>query len=769
MDRSMRAVRHNRDLQRLSVNSTVWRGALALLFVLALALRLAVLAQSRGSVQFDVPILDSRFYLENGRAIASGVGLPPRPYFMSPGYIWFVAAFSWLFDSPQGPLAVVQIVIDSLTCLLAALLAGRLFGRTAGLIAGFLLAVNGYQILSATRILPETVAAFLMVVLCLTFSGSKEKLSPWRLFFSGALLGLLALFRSNALLILPFLGIAFWLKRGAGGFRTAALRFALCLTGTAAAILPVTLRNVIVGGDQVLIASSGGVNFYLGNVAGSDGRFISLNQLPLAPGRFHDDPSGGNFEHSIHAFAEEQEGKRLKPSEVSAFWMDLAWAEIGKHPTEWFGLLLRKSFLFFNAFEIPQVDNLYFLTRYLPLLKPLSYTSIILWPLGLFGLALLLLCLIRSSLTSRVHVRTEETSPVLLIFTAYFLSVVVFFVTARHRLPAVPLVACFAGCAVSYLINLFRSSFHRPLFFSLVGLTAGAIFANLNPALGQRYAMGTAEPKQSGRWFRPGGEFLDFASQHNNTAALLLERGDAADAERECREGLVLKPQHPTLLFNLGRALEAQGKFTEAQQVLERSLMVSPNNADVAARLGDLRYKAGNFAGAREALEEAVRLAPSLANAWNTLGPTRYKLGDTEGALAALREAERLAPGWVQPRYNLGLLLSRLGRYNEAIPKLDSLHRENPANREFALSLASALVGAKRFGEAEPLLNELLAKNTNDAGVLLNLAELNLARGAKDRARTFIFQVLAANPKNARALELLRASGPKQEPKRQTP
>ncbi|MCI0329698.1 MAG: tetratricopeptide repeat protein [candidate division Zixibacteria bacterium] len=710
---------------------------------MAFGLRLAVFFQSRDVLPVETPVLDSRYYLEAGRAIASGEGLGTRPYFMSPGYIWFSAFFNWAFDHPNRAIVLFQILLDSLTCVLTALLAGRLFGYLAGLVAGVLLAASGYQILSATRILPETAAAFLMPVLLFAFLRGQEKPGFKPLFFAGAVLGLLALLRSNSLLILPFLGLALWLSREEAGFKSVAVRFSYVLLGAAVVILPVTHRNLTVGRDMVLISSSGGVNFYLGNVTEGDGRFISLNQLPLAPGSFDDDPTGNRFEKSIQAYAEREEGRALRPSQVSAFWTGLALQEIAQAPLAWLKLFLRKIFLFFNAFEVPQVDNLYFLSRYLSILDgPLAHISRILWPLGLFGFLVLLFS-------------TRRPVALLSVFIGYALSVIFFFVTARHRLPVVPLAASFAGFAVAYLYELLQLWNIRRILFGFTLFAICAVFTNLNPAFGER--SNTAGEEQKKSLFGVGAEYLDFASQHNNTAALLLEGGDMPGAERESRQGLALKPQHSTLLFNLARALDGQGRLPEARAAAEQSLRNSPNNAVVAAFLGDLYYKSGDFAGARQVLEAALRLSPANAGAWNTLGPTLYRLGDLEGALAALGRAESLSPGWLEPRYNRGILLSRLGRHTEAAALLDSLGRSAPDNRDVALARAEALIGAKRFEEAKQLLDAGLEKAPENVGALLLKAELFLKQSRPKEARLSVLRALAVNPNNSRALELLQA------------
>src|SRR3990172_4776334 len=92
-----------------------WKFTLIFVFLLALGLRLAVFLQSRGVSQVETPVLDSRYYLEAGRAIALEEGLA-GPYFMSPGYIWLSTIFSWLTASPQRAIVVFQIFIDSFTC-----------------------------------------------------------------------------------------------------------------------------------------------------------------------------------------------------------------------------------------------------------------------------------------------------------------------------------------------------------------------------------------------------------------------------------------------------------------------------------------------------------------------------------------------------------------------------------------------------------------------------------------------------------------------------
>jgi tetratricopeptide (TPR) repeat protein len=623
---------------------------LAGIFLIALALRLAAVAAASGDPLLGTPGLDARFYLEAGRALAAGAEAAPRPFFMSPGYTGLVAAFSLAFEDPGRAIVAAQALLDALACVLAALAGGRLFGPFAGAAAGGLLALHGPLILAATRILPESAAAFLVAALLLALPRPEAGAARGRSLLAGLLLGLLALLRSNALLAAPFVAAGLLPPPGDGRWRTAAARAGLLLAGAAAGVAPAAIYNAAVAGDRVLLAGSGGVNFYLGNAPEGDGRFVSLNNLKLAPGRFFDDPTGGRFERTVHAFAEERAGRRLRPSEASAVWFRMALGRIAEAPLAWARLILRKAYLFANAFEVPQTDNLYFAARSAPLPgRALAETTRIIWPLGFAGLVL--------ALGSGPRPR-----PAIFFLAGFALSVVVFFVSGRHRLPVAPAMAVFAGLACARLAEAVRGGAARRRLLAPALAAGAALACNLNPSLGSASGSGglLAVPE----------EYLGFASQHNNLAARLLEAGRPAEAAEEARRGLALAPGHPVLHYNLARALAAEGDAAGAVAALERGLALYPGNPEAGALLGELRARTGDLPGARAALEQAIRSDAGHARSWSALGPVRYEQGDREGGVAALREAIRLAPGRADTRVNLALMLARMGRPEEAAAEL---------------------------------------------------------------------------------------------------
>lgn len=644
-------------------------------FLLALCLRAAVLWQGAGHPLIEVPLLDARFYLESGQALAAGAAWPDRPFFMSPGYQALVALFARVRPQPVPWIGLFQAFLDALTCAAGTLLAVRLGGLAAGLVAGIALALNGPLILASTRLLPETVTAFLLVALAIVLvrAGRSPRRRWWPL--AGLLLGLGSLLRGNVLLLLPALLLLLILREWRAGSPTrAAGRSALLVAGVAAALLPVVLHNVIRGGEPVLLTTNGGVNFYLGNARGGDGRFVSLNQLPLAPGFFDDDPAGGGFERTTHAYAELRAGRSLSASEASGFWWREGGREIAAAPGRWAWLLARKVFLAVNGFELPQVENLEFAARDLPVLRGVpTLLPRLLWPLGLLGIVLL-----------ACRGVTADAAWVVWLFAAYMGSVVLFFVTARHRVPVVPLLGVLAGCAVVELVRRLRTAPRRtlPAVLLLLGLL---VFCNLGPGLGA-----------GGPWLGVPADYRDFASQHNNLATALLERGDAAGAEAEARRGLESNPEDPSLWFNLAVAQARRGDGEAAQASIRRSLERHPADAAAWTFLGELLLEARDPASARGALEEALRLDPDAALAWLAMGVARTGLDDVAGAERAYRRAIDLRPDWGDPRARLIRLLDRNRRHADAVTEARRFLEVLPADPEAAAALRALQSEAHR-------------------------------------------------------------------------
>ena len=193
------------------------------------------------------------------------------------------------------------------------------------------------------------------------------------------------------------------------------------LLGLLLAIAPVTLRNYAIGGDAVLISANAGINFYLGN--NSDYQ-RTVNIRP-----------GWEWYELLNRAKVEAQAERLV--QQSDFYLNKALEYIVAQPVDYLVLLAQKTHLFWRGDEIGRNQDLYFWRRYTAILSATMWKWGIAFPFGLVGpLALVGLAL---------AIRQRACSLPLLFVVLYSLSVIAFFVTARYRLPVIPLLLVYAA------------------------------------------------------------------------------------------------------------------------------------------------------------------------------------------------------------------------------------------------------------------------------------------------------------------------------------
>src|SRR5262249_17858634 len=145
---------------------------------------------------------------------------------------------------------------------------------------------------------------------------SRERLSLW--LWLGVVLGCLALTRENAL-VLAVACLVWALTREGVTSRQRRLAVSVFVLGLAIVLVPVAVRNAVVGGEWTLTPSQFGSNFYLGNNARADGTASSLQG-----GR----GSSEYEQRDAVDLAERAAGRHLTPGEVSRYWTAQALAFI---------------------------------------------------------------------------------------------------------------------------------------------------------------------------------------------------------------------------------------------------------------------------------------------------------------------------------------------------------------------------------------------------------------------------------------------------------
>jgi tetratricopeptide (TPR) repeat protein/mono/diheme cytochrome c family protein len=163
----------------------------------------------------------------------------------------------------------------------------------------------------------------------------------------------------------------------------------------------------------------------------------------------------------------------------------------------------------------------------------------------------------------------------------------------------------------------------------------------------------------------PRAEILEAMARHNlqknsqnfeaqyNLAALLMRRGELAEALPHFELANRLRPNEPTVNNAFGAALLAVGRTEDSVPHLTAALNARPDYFDARYNLGNALAALGDFRGALAQFQAAVRINPEDANAEANVGSAFAEIGDVKQAKLHYQRALRLNPNNELARENL--------------------------------------------------------------------------------------------------------------------
>lgn len=202
---------------------------LAVILLVAIALRLVYLAELKGAPDLEHPPVDGGFSLYWARALATGDwSLPPDAagrdpqirnltYIRAPGYAYTLAGIHRLTDGAPLQIRGVQMAAGLLTVVLAWWLGRSIMGAAVGLAWAALLVLCWIPLYFEGGINENWLVVLLTLLLVLALRRSLAR-PDWRsALLVGALIGVGALVRGNFLLLLPAaVGWWWWALRRRG-------------------------------------------------------------------------------------------------------------------------------------------------------------------------------------------------------------------------------------------------------------------------------------------------------------------------------------------------------------------------------------------------------------------------------------------------------------------------------------------------------------------------------------------------------------------------
>jgi tetratricopeptide (TPR) repeat protein len=396
------------------------------------------------------------------------------------------------------------------------------------------------------------------------------------------------------------------------------------LAGLMFVLVPVGLRNLVIGGEFKLTTAQLGANFFIGNNPVADGTYGSVRHLIKEVQLEGTDAK---------RLAERAVGRQLTAGEVSSYWLGRAIDYSMAQPGDWLRLLGRKWLLVWNAREIEDSDDFYIYRQFSA-------------PLTIFGWfahfgTLTCLAAVGIFLAWRDWRRLWLLHAMILALAG---SVAIFYVFGRYRYPLVPLLALFAGVGIVEAGRFFREKAWRQLFKAAIILVATAVIAH----------------------WPIGGAAAPGAAGYNNLANAYAKQGKVDEAIKAAQRAVEIQPDYGVAHYNLGNLYMQQGRVEMARRHFEESLRLLPNYAEAHSNYGQLLAESGDLAAGMEHFKKAIALNASVGRAHLNLGVALARTGRMDEAIAPLRQAALLSPEAAEPIYYLGSIYAAQNHYAEA-------------------------------------------------------------------------------------------------------
>jgi len=566
------------------------RRALLAILLAALIIRILYLAYYSSLPVWDQLTVDNYYHHNWAQSISEGDILGGTTYFRAPLYVFCLAGLYAAVGTSLWVGRVFGILVGVLSVFLTYRIGRRVFDRRIGLVAAAIQAIFPMHLYFEGELLLDPLFTLLLQL-------AVDRVLVWwdlrktrEIFVAGLLFGLAAITRPTALVLL--LPVALLLMAGLKMWRPIAVHIVVLVVGVALVVLPVTVRNIIVASEPVLISSQGGINFYIGNNEAADGVSAVMAE-----------PLGSNWRiQQITHLAETAKGRPLTPGEVSTYWFQQAEDWITENPARFISLYARKLYHHISNREISNNRTLGVFFEKIPFLNfnPLSFGI-------LFGLT--------AAGFWRWQRRNRKAGLLLAMLVTYVAVSSAFFFSSRFRLPLLPYFTILASATLFSICGDLFGNFRRALSTVALAIAFGLISYYPLVAL-------------------PAGG----TSQHLISEGLYyLGVDDYEHALESLTEARRIDPSFPETNLNLGVAFLRIGNIDSALFYFQQEKRYNPGRVKADINIASISLLRGEYDRATALVAPAIRATPYDVIANTVL--LRGLFGDTLMVSAAIQDS----------------------------------------------------------------------------------------------------------------------------------
>lgn len=594
-----------------------------IIILIAILVRVSNLLLVSDNPFFEDPIMDEKYHVEWAEDIASEGLLTRIPFYRAPAYPYSLGAIFAMFGKGFVVPRIYGLLLGSLSCVLIFLIGSTVFSKKVGFLAGVIMAFYPMHLYFDYMLLTvglEITACLLSTWLLFLWFKKNNKLY---LFLSGLSLGLAIITRPNFLVLIPIMLLIILLNKSTP-FRKRLNQSIMYCIGLAPLIITVACVNIVFGKDFVLLAYNGGINFYFGNNPFSNGWTASSVDIH---------PSWWGGVRDAIMVAQRNLGRVLRPSEISNYWFGRGLQYIVSNPIQWIGLMVKKTYLFFNSFELSNNQSIYGFSRFSFLLRNPILNFGIIFALAVWG--------------SIAAFKKKYMKFLLLTILVYAFSVIVFLITARYRMPVVPFIILIASYAIFWFIDQFKHKKFKPAVIALI--ICISIFA-----FSQTDLYGTHVVNYELIHVSIGNRY--FAQQNHDRAI------------QEYEKAIEYNPQMWEALTALGNTYMAQHEYDKALETYNKSLSIH-ENVDALCKKGIIYSLRGNRGAGEQYLLRAFELDPKNPEVFYYAAMHYIYYQELRKALISFKKALEYYPDPEYSQsinYNIGKLYLSFGSKDSA-------------------------------------------------------------------------------------------------------
>jgi 4-amino-4-deoxy-L-arabinose transferase-like glycosyltransferase len=404
------------------------------------------------------PVLDGREILDLAKAIAGGA-LPHEPFYRAPLYPALISLFIPL-GVPEGLLPDIARLLNLIAHVASATLVFELARRVwndvrAGLLGGALYALYPVALHFAGDPLDISLATTLALAATLAAWLAWERTSVRAALAAGALLAIAALARPNFLVCLP--ALLLWFALLARRDRSYLPILVGGVSGSVAILLAMGAVNLRVGGEFRLVPWQGSHAIWDANGPGVTGLYYQHTiAIPdLVPGT-----NPARAEAELLYCRDRVCSGEIDIDDFQAYWRGRWIDYVSAEPGAWLRLMRDKTWYLINNYEQYNNKTYWFHKDRAPWLRwnPLGWAVILALAMGAIWLPL----------------RPPARQLILLLAAAYACGLLLYFVSARFRVPMAGWLCVLAG-GWATLAAHWRSSPSGPPGSVFAGIVTAAV------------------------------------------------------------------------------------------------------------------------------------------------------------------------------------------------------------------------------------------------------------------------------------------------------